>query len=55
MKYYEMYYQVVGEILQMLIPVIKDTTYFNKIEKTDEFSVSYSKYMIPGWKLDLKM
>ncbi len=55
LKYYEMYYQVVGEILQMLIPVIKDATYFKKIEKTDKFCVSYSKYMIPGWELDFKL
>lgn len=54
LKYYEMYYQVVGEITGFLIPLIKENEYYGKVEKSGDFSVCYSRFMIPGCRLDFE-
>lgn len=55
LKYYEMYYGVTWEILNYLLPFIKDTEYYNKVEKTKKFCVTFSKYMVPGWKFEFEV
>ena len=53
-NYFKLYFQVVGDVLQMFIPLIGKSTYFEKMNKTASFCINYSEYMMPGFNMEIK-
>lgn len=53
-KYFTLYFQVVGDILQMFIPLIEKSIYYNKMKKEEPFYINYGEYMMQGFDMTMK-
>lgn len=53
-KYFMLYFQLVGDVLQMFIPLIEKSAYFNKMRKKESFYISYGEYMLQGFDMTIK-
>lgn len=48
MALHHMYCDIVGDMIEAILPNINKADYFEKCKKTEQFCVMYSEYMVPG-------
>lgn len=52
---YLLYQQIIFEMLREVVPVMNQAPSFQKLHKTNEFCVTYGRYMLPGDTIDYKV